>query len=122
MERVVYWNLENTTLKTSPLHKNQHAFRRGHSTEIALVHLVNKIEKAILRNEFALGVFLDIEGAFDNLSIEAAICGMKSHNFPQCVTYWYAYYLRNRICKVDINSTLAERLLTKYASRQSCRL
>jgi hypothetical protein len=39
LERLVLWRLEDTALKNNPMHKNQHAFRRGHSTEIPLSEL-----------------------------------------------------------------------------------
>jgi hypothetical protein len=45
LERLVLWQLEATTFKTKPMHKNQHAFRRGHSTEIPLSKLTNFVEQ-----------------------------------------------------------------------------
>jgi hypothetical protein len=36
--------------------------------ETALHHLVVRVEKVLYRQEIALGVFLDIEGAFDSTS------------------------------------------------------
>jgi len=45
------------------MHDNQHAYQAGKSTDSALHTLVGKIEKALHNKEYALGVFLDIEGA-----------------------------------------------------------
>jgi hypothetical protein len=39
-----------------------------HTREAALHDLVQKIEGSLYQKEFALGVFLDIDGAFDNAS------------------------------------------------------
>ena len=36
MEKVVQWTLEEDTLRKNPLSENQHAFRRGYSTESAI--------------------------------------------------------------------------------------
>ena len=69
--------MEETDLKVNPLHMNQHAFRKGSSCDSALSDMVNDIEKSIHRGEYALGVFLDVTGAFINLSIEAAQQGMN---------------------------------------------
>jgi len=49
-----------------PMHPRQHAYQAGKSTESALHQLVGRIEKALDAKEFALGIFFDIEGAFDN--------------------------------------------------------
>jgi hypothetical protein len=58
MERLV------EILALRPLHPNQHAYQAGKSVETALHQLVVRVEKALDQQEIALGVFLDIEGAF----------------------------------------------------------
>jgi hypothetical protein len=45
MERLVYWHLLSTSLKTNPLHSNQQGFRAGYSTETALHMDINRLEK-----------------------------------------------------------------------------
>jgi hypothetical protein len=53
--------------------------QRGRSTEAALHDLVQKIEGSLNQNKFALGVFLDIDGAFDSASfgsMDAASMGL----------------------------------------------
>ena len=64
MERVVGWWLEDLTSRgqVRPLHAEQYAFRRGRGTDTALARVVDMVEATILRGQFALGVFLDIEG------------------------------------------------------------
>ena len=47
--------------------KRQFGFKKGVSTETALHKIVHKIEKRIAQKGYALGTFLDIEGAFDNV-------------------------------------------------------
>ena len=113
LERVVLWELEGTTLRDHPLSRSQHAFRKGSSTESALSGMVDTIESSILRGEFAIGVFLDIQGAFDNLPISAAVKGMELHNFPPLITGWYAHYLGGRIATTEVKGQTARRGLTR---------
>ena len=47
MERLVYWNLLETSLQDNPLHDRQHGFRRGLSTDTALSMMMGRIEKAL---------------------------------------------------------------------------
>jgi hypothetical protein len=61
------------------MHEKQHAFRKGHSTELAISEVVNTIESAIHKGKYALATFLDIEGAFDNLQTDSAVKAMKNH-------------------------------------------
>jgi hypothetical protein len=59
--------------------KSQYAYQRGRSTEAALHDLVQKIEGSLNQTEFAMGVLLDIDGAFDNVffgSMDAARMGL----------------------------------------------
>ncbi len=61
--------------------RDQHAFRRGYCTYSALSTMVEHAELGIVQNKFALEVFLDIQGAFDNVLIDAVIKGMRDKNF-----------------------------------------
>ena len=54
-------------LEDHPIHRNQHDFQRGLSTETAISKTVNYIEKHINSGREVLGVFLDIQAAFDTI-------------------------------------------------------
>ena len=101
LERILLWQLQETVLKEKPLSKNQHAFRKGRSTESALSCMVSHIEGAIDKKEYALGVFLDIQGAFDNVKPEAIIRGLKARGVPDELLKWYDGYLRTRSIVID---------------------
>ena len=47
---------------------NQFGFRRGHSTEHAILSIVDKIQRAIDDKEFSCGIFLDFSKAFDTIN------------------------------------------------------
>ena len=113
MERLVYWHVNETHLLERPLSVNQHAFQRGKSTESALTGLVSKIEGALEKEGYALGVFLDIQGAFDNVSAPAIVKGMEAKHFSQKTIDWYEHYLRNRSMVTSINGISVTRNLTK---------
>ena len=96
LERLVLWYLLDNSLVQRPMSVDQHGFRKGHSTATAISSLVDKIEMNIFRDNYALGVFLDIEGAFDNVTTEKVIAAMKRKNFPATIIRWYSHYLKNR--------------------------
>ena len=77
MERVVMWRLEELGV-IQALSRHQHAFRKRHSTETILSDVADLIEQNILRKRHTLGVFFDIEGAFDNVLLEKAIESMRA--------------------------------------------
>ena len=57
LERLILWELEETTLKEYPISRSQFGFKKGISTEHALSSLVDEVESAILRGKIALGAF-----------------------------------------------------------------
>jgi hypothetical protein len=71
MERLADQSINMGPLKRFPLERSQHVYQRGTSSETALHDLVSRIESVLRHKVFALGVFLDVEGAFDNTSFEA---------------------------------------------------
>ena len=105
---VRFWHLENTTLKTHPYNKNQHAFRSGHSAESALSRIVNEIEKGTHRRGYTLAVFLDVAGAFDNLSFTAADKALKSKKVNEEIRKWYLGYLQNRTSIIELKNISRE--------------
>ena len=112
LERVLLWELNDTSLSSNPLSENQHAFRRGKSTETALSNMVEYIERALIKGEYALGVFLDIQGAFDNVKPESIVEGMRTKNIDSAMIKWYQHYLLNRQIEVDYEGVRMERKLT----------
>jgi hypothetical protein len=80
LERLILWRLQSVEFTLKPLSQFQHAFSPGKSTESALHHVVEKLEKALLGDQFALGVFIDIEGAFDNIGFGAIKNVLEARN------------------------------------------
>ncbi|MCF6239098.1 MAG: hypothetical protein L3J79_09890, partial [Candidatus Marinimicrobia bacterium] len=112
-EKIVLGEINDRYLDENPLSSNQHAFRKGSSCDSAISDMVNGIESAIHRGHYALGVFLDISGAFDNLDPQAGIAGMRRKNIPDFIVDWYAHYLKNRSIEVDLKGVKGTRGLTR---------
>ncbi|MEC9321195.1 MAG: reverse transcriptase domain-containing protein [Chloroflexota bacterium] len=103
VERVVQWHMEANLDMETVLHKNQFGFRKGLSTEAALHTIVNKIENQILKGEFALGTFLDIEGAFDNVSFKAISRALDKYCPSTTVNNWINTLIKSRSTTVELN-------------------
>ncbi|KAL5249176.1 hypothetical protein ACHWQZ_G000615 [Mnemiopsis leidyi] len=96
MERIILWHLETDLDIYSKLSKKQYGFRRGCSTIAAVHKLVRKLEFAILNQGMALGTFLDIEGAFDNVSFDAIERALNLKCKSRGVNRWIMSMIRNR--------------------------
>ena len=83
MERLLDRFLKDEILVLQPLHPIQHAHEDGKSVKMTLHQLVVPDEKALDQHEIALGVFLDIEGAFDNTSYDSMCSALTRHGVDQ---------------------------------------
>jgi hypothetical protein len=88
LERLVDRFLRDEILVSKPLHPNQHAYQAGKSVETALHQLVVQDEKDLDQQEAALGVFLDIEGAFNNTSYDTMCMALARHGVDHTIVRW----------------------------------
>ena len=108
LERLVDRYLRDGPLSRMPLHKNQHAYLAGKSTESTLHCLVSRIEKAISHKQYALGAFMDIEGAFDNASFDSIQRALEAKGVSPLVTGWIACMLRTRRVRASAGDSSVE--------------
>ena len=85
LEKTILKYLELDIKIDKKLTKNQFGFRRGSSTEAAIHKLTRKIEDAICHGNITLCIFLDIEGAFDNISHQSTKRALYNHNIPTTI-------------------------------------
>ena len=95
LERMIYWHLNSCLGVDKLITQHQHGFRTGKSTESALHQLVTKIERTIVEGQYALGIFLDIEGAFDNVSFKTITEALSEFQLPRIVVRWINAMLRS---------------------------
>ena len=63
----MYNQVNNYMNDNSLLFRKQFGFRKAHSTDYALIELINKIYDSFNQNRYTLGVFIDLSKAFDNV-------------------------------------------------------
>jgi hypothetical protein len=96
LERLVDRYLKTGPLVRHPLAATQYAYREGRSTETALHHLVGRVERQLEMKEYAIGAFLDIEGAFHSTSIDTIKQAMNRHDVPEALVDWTENMLAER--------------------------
>lgn len=90
------------------LHPSQHAYLPGRSTETALHQAVSRIEGAMVKGESALGAFLDIEGAFDKVSLDSITSSLSSRCVQPSIVRWITAMLSNREVRLEINGCVVQ--------------
>ena len=83
-------------LEDHPIHKNRYGFQRGLSTETAISKTVNYIEKHINSGREVLGVFLDIQAAFDTICPKHIKVSLLKHGADPDLAEFYYNYITHR--------------------------
>ena len=105
MERIILWHMEVDLNIHSKLNKRQFEFTKGASTETALHKIIHKIERTIIHSGMALGTFLDIEGAFDNVAFTAIDKALSRTCSSNKVRKWIMNLIKSRSVTIDIHGT-----------------
>lgn len=113
LERLALWRVEETALKTRPLHCRQFAFRKNYSTEHALSGALNTIESALFRKQMVMTIDLDIKGAFDNITTDAIVNAMEKRKIENNIISWYSDYLHHRTCEAQLGKSIKKAKLTR---------
>ena len=120
LEKLTVWRVEDTALRSLPLHPRQYAFRKNKSTDNALTESVNVIEKALLRGQMAIAIYIDIKGAFDNVTTGAIVKALEDRGIEKRIVSWYRNYLENRTSETKLGASNLRAKLTRGAPQGGC--
>ena len=95
LEKLLTWHADEMLIH-SPIHSRQHGFQKGKCTETAISHTTNQIEKFIYNKQHCLGLFLDIQAAFDTISPAYIRDCLIEKDLDSDAIAWYYNYLTHR--------------------------
>ena len=99
--------------KLELLYCYQFGFRKKHSTELALIHLINKVATSIDENKLTAGVFLDLSKAFDTISHEILFYKLEHYGFRGIALSWIKSYFKNRKHFVQFGKIKSSEAITR---------
>ena len=89
------------------LHKSQSGFRPRHSTESALILMVDSWLKAINEGKIVGCVLVDFRKAFDLVDHEILLRKLKCYKCNDSCVSWFESYLCHRKQRVSLNNNLS---------------
>ena len=105
-EKAVHSRLMGFLEGQNLIYARQFGFCKGHSTVHALIDIVERVRKCLDNGEFACGVFVDLQKAFDTVDHKILISKLDHYGIRGCCSDWFKSYLSDRFQFVSIaNST-----------------
>lgn len=120
VEKLLDKRIREDELVRKPLHKNQHAYRKGRGTESAIHHLTSALENGIMNNDRAIVTFIDIAGAFDNTSFDTINKALNRIDASKWINNWIKAMLSTRRLKANIDNCSKEYNPTKGCPQGGC--
>ena len=78
------------------IYKYQFVFRQGHSTQQAIISLVEKITRSLNSRDIVIGIFLDLKKAFDTVDHRIMIRKLYAYGIRGSILNWFISYLEGR--------------------------
>ena len=103
LERIMYNRLYQYLTENKILYPKQFGFQTGHSTEHAIVQLVDQILESFEYNKYTLGVFIDLSKAFDTVDHSILLKKLELYGVTNRNHSWFKNYLSNRKQFIQIN-------------------
>ena len=96
LERLVYNRLYKFLTKHKVLSKSQFGFRNNHSTEHAIINLVDTLIGHLKQKSHPVGIFMDLSKAFDTLNHAILLQKLNHYGIRGTALSWFKSYLSDR--------------------------
>ena len=100
------------------IYELQFGFRAKHSTNHALFSLTETVREALDSGNFACGIFIDLQKAFDTVDHNILLKKLEYYGVRGLANDWFRSYLTNRQQYVSINGLNSKMLPMKFGVPQ----
>jgi len=91
------------------LSDSQYGFREKHSTEHAILDIINRIQSNMNKKLYTCGVFIDLSKAFDTVDHEILLWKLDQYGIRGIVNSWFSSYLKGRFQTTEIENIVSDR-------------
>ena len=96
LERIMYNRLYNHLIKNNILYSKQFGFQKGHSTEHAIIQLIDQINNNSENQKLTISVFIDLSKASDTVNHWILLKRLIHYGVNGNSILWFESYLANR--------------------------
>ena len=104
----MYTRIETFLDSKEIMYKLQFGFRKKHSTNHALLSIIESIRSNLDKKTYSCGVFVDLEKAFDTVNHKILIAKLEHIGIRGVANHWIESYLNKRNQGVKLNGFTSE--------------
>ena len=104
-EKIVYNHVIDFIDTNNLLSKQQFGFRKNHSTNHAVITLIDRISAALDSGRAVVGCYIDLKKAFDTVNHRILINKLQLYGIRGHILDWFRSYLQNRKQYIHIDDT-----------------
>ena len=106
----MYNRIESFLAEYDTIYEHQYGFRKKHSTNHALLSIVESIRNNLDNKTFSCGVFVDLEKAFDTVNHTILLAKLDHYGIRDNALAWFRSYLSNRKQSTTANGATSSNL------------
>ena len=118
IEKLMFKRLYSFLEQYKCIYDLQFGFRTNHSTNHALISIIQRIQEAIKNNNIAIGIFIDLQKAFDTVNHFILLEKLKHYGISGISNAWFKSYLTERRQYVSIGGTDSDYTTTEHGVPQ----
>ena len=88
------------------LYQAQCGFRKSHSTQHAILDIINTIQTNMDKRLFSCGIFIDLKKAFDTVNYGILLNKLEHYVFRGIINDWFPSYLTLSLPRVTLEILL----------------
>ena len=104
-KKIVYNHVLDFIDDNNVLYDYQYGFRHSHSTQQAIITLVDQITKSLDKGHIAITILLDLKKAFDTVDHRILLRKLYAYGIRGALLKWFESYLTGRTQYVAFNGT-----------------
>ena len=95
-EKIMYTHLLDFIEQNKIIYKHQYGFRQKHSTQHAIITLVDRITNSLDKGDIVISIFLDLKKAFDTVDHPTLLNKLYAYGIRGNAFNWVKSYLSER--------------------------